>query len=216
MPPSTTTSPLPSYSPVPSDADDDPTSPLTPPSATFEPPPLPVTRLLPLLLFSLPNGLLLCTYFLLTLPLESARINADLKSVYLAMFIAISGATQLMCPAVGWWSDRCTLERGERLNGSMEGIERSEREGQSKHALFSVCLCVCVFTVSKRRARAHFLTPETLQNTHTHTRAPPTRPAHPLHATWRYLRHPLPPNPILCLPSLPLAFIHLRLHDKHA
>jgi len=88
-------------------------SPLDDPYATSKP-----IQSLPQLLstfsFCFANGLLLCTYFIITLPLESARISEDLKSLYLGCFIAIAGLTQLMCPIIGMLSDVCTHRWGRR------------------------------------------------------------------------------------------------------
>ena len=91
-----------------------PTSPTPPPPPL---PPLSFLKTLALLAFSFANGNLLSTYFLLTLPLESERIagkEENLKSVYLGLFIAVAGITQLICPVVGLYSDSCTLSIGKR------------------------------------------------------------------------------------------------------
>ena len=119
-------------------------------------PPLPLLKLLPLLLFSFPNGLLLCTYFLLTLPLESYRMSPPLKSVCLAAFIAISGLTQLMCPAVGWWSDRCTHPRGRRtpfmalggLAGTASLLLQSYASRREMWALYAAAFTVSMMSLN--------------------------------------------------------------------
>ncbi|GMH95637.1 hypothetical protein TrVE_jg13880 [Triparma verrucosa] len=71
-------------------------------------------RLMSTFSFCFANGCMLCSYFIITLPLESARISEDLKSLYLGCFIAIAGLTQLMCPLIGMLSDICSHRWGRR------------------------------------------------------------------------------------------------------
>lgn len=64
--------------------------------------------------FAFSNGLCISTYFLITLPIEAARISVSAKSVVLGSLIALAGISQLVCPLVGLMSDACTLNLGRR------------------------------------------------------------------------------------------------------
>ena len=57
--------------------------------------------------FAYGNGVLLSSYFIVTLPIESKRISPENSAMYLGGFVAIAGITQLICPIVGLMSDRC-------------------------------------------------------------------------------------------------------------
>lgn len=78
------------------------------------PAPVETWRLLCMFSFAFTNGTLLSTYLLATLPAEAARIDNERKSVYLGLFIAMAGVTQLSGPLAGLLSDRCTLRLGRR------------------------------------------------------------------------------------------------------
>eukprot|EP00927_Polykrikos_kofoidii_P065404 TRINITY_DN6115_c0_g1_i1.p1 TRINITY_DN6115_c0_g1~~TRINITY_DN6115_c0_g1_i1.p1 ORF type:complete len:579 (-),score=78.38 TRINITY_DN6115_c0_g1_i1:75-1811(-) len=71
-------------------------------------------RLNCMLCFNLANGVLLSSYMLLVLPLESQRIDSENRSVILAGLMFIAGSTQLINPIVGLLSDRCTCSWGRR------------------------------------------------------------------------------------------------------
>eukprot|EP00929_Paragymnodinium_shiwhaense_P092572 TRINITY_DN52527_c0_g1_i1.p1 TRINITY_DN52527_c0_g1~~TRINITY_DN52527_c0_g1_i1.p1 ORF type:complete len:563 (+),score=105.57 TRINITY_DN52527_c0_g1_i1:61-1749(+) len=67
-----------------------------------------------MLCFFVVNGVLLASYMLLILPLESQRMDNDHRSVMLAIMMLISGVTQVINPLVGLLSDRCMSSWGRR------------------------------------------------------------------------------------------------------
>jgi len=67
-----------------------------------------------MLCFNLCNGVLLASYMLLVLPLESQKIDATQRSIVLGSLMFIAGITQLINPMVGLLSDRCTFSWGRR------------------------------------------------------------------------------------------------------
>jgi Na+/melibiose symporter-like transporter len=79
-----------------------------------------------MLCFNLSNGVLLASYMLLVLPLESERIDKGSRSVILGSLMFIAGVTQLINPLVGLLSDRCMSSWGRRrpfiVLGGVAGI----------------------------------------------------------------------------------------------
>ena len=72
---------------------------------------MPLWRIFAMLSFCFANGCLLCTYFLITLPIEAARIQEAGKALYLGGFIVIAGLSQLVCPVIGTCCVSSTLGR---------------------------------------------------------------------------------------------------------
>jgi len=81
-------------------------------SAILEPPTF--LRMNLMLSFNLCNGVLLSSYMLLILPLESERFDHENRSMVLGSLMCIAGVTQLINPFVGIMSDRCMDPRGRR------------------------------------------------------------------------------------------------------
>ena len=88
--------------------------PVSSPSQRHPIPSLSFCYLFTLLSFAFSNGTLLSTYFLLILPIESAKLSVELKPIILGSFISLAGLTQLICPVIGLMSDRSTLKMGRR------------------------------------------------------------------------------------------------------
>mmetsp|Transcript_16931 Transcript_16931/g.27413 ORF Transcript_16931/g.27413 Transcript_16931/m.27413 type:complete len:449 (-) Transcript_16931:37-1383(-) len=82
--------------------------------------------LVKLFAFAFGNGVLLSSYLIITLPIESKRISKKDSAVYLAAFVVIAGITQLICPVIGLYSDRCRHRWGRRrpfiLYGGILGV----------------------------------------------------------------------------------------------
>ena len=72
-------------------------------------------RLLGLTSFMFATGLLLSTYGMITLALESARLAPTNSSFALAGFLAMAGVSQLVCPLAGYLSDRHESRCGRRV-----------------------------------------------------------------------------------------------------
>jgi len=82
--------------------------------SSVEPRSLSFARINCILCFNFANGVLLGSYMLLILPLESQRIDFANRSVILGVLMCISGVTQLVTPLVGLLSDRCMSSLGRR------------------------------------------------------------------------------------------------------
>lgn len=67
-----------------------------------------------MLCFNVCNGVLVASYMLLVLPLESQRFDNENRSVLLGSLMFIAGATQMVNPLVGLLSDRCLCSWGRR------------------------------------------------------------------------------------------------------
>jgi len=76
--------------------------------------PVPLTRIALMLSFNFTNGVLLASYMLLMLPMESERIDPDNRSTVLGSLMFIAGITQLINPLIGLASDRCVSTWGRR------------------------------------------------------------------------------------------------------
>lgn len=76
--------------------------------------------------FGFVYGLLISTFGLIILPLESEKLWPDKQALLLALFLAICGISQLSGPVAGYFSDRCTHPMGRRrpyfLMGAGVGI----------------------------------------------------------------------------------------------
>eukprot|EP00931_Biecheleriopsis_adriatica_P086682 TRINITY_DN61296_c0_g1_i1.p1 TRINITY_DN61296_c0_g1~~TRINITY_DN61296_c0_g1_i1.p1 ORF type:complete len:541 (-),score=115.27 TRINITY_DN61296_c0_g1_i1:68-1690(-) len=75
---------------------------------------LSLLRISLVLCFNFTNGVLLASYMLLLLPLESQRISNENRSSVLGSLMFIAGITQLINPFIGLISDRCTSSLGRR------------------------------------------------------------------------------------------------------
>ena len=75
---------------------------------------LTLSELAQLFCFAYGNGVLISSYFIITLPIEAKRISAEHSAAILGGFILIAGITQLICPIVGLVSDRTTHRWGKR------------------------------------------------------------------------------------------------------
>ena len=64
--------------------------------------------------FSFGYGLTLTTYALITFPAEAVRFFPEGHDFALAAFLVLAGIAQLCGPAVGFFSDRCTVIYGKR------------------------------------------------------------------------------------------------------
>jgi len=91
-----------------------------------EKPQLTLMELAFLFAFALGNGSLIGSYFLITLPMEAKRMDKERAAMYLGGFVCIAGITQLICPVVGLYSDRCNHKMGKRrpflLYGGIAGV----------------------------------------------------------------------------------------------
>ena len=75
---------------------------------------LTIMELVGMFAFHFCNGILISSFFIITLPIESKLISSDNRAIVLACFVAISGLSQLICPIVGLYSDRCQHRYGKR------------------------------------------------------------------------------------------------------
>ena len=76
---------------------------------------LSVLHLLGITSFMFSTGLLLSTYGMITLALESYRLAPASASFALAGFLAVAGVSQLVCPLAGYLSDRHRSRFGKRV-----------------------------------------------------------------------------------------------------
>lgn len=88
---------------------------MAPAAAPMEKADLSVLHLLGLTSFMFATGLLLSTYGMITLALESYRLAPENASFALAGFLALAGVSQLVCPLAGYMSDRHVSRFGKRL-----------------------------------------------------------------------------------------------------
>eukprot|EP00566_Odontella_aurita_P011785 CAMPEP_0113595930 /NCGR_PEP_ID=MMETSP0015_2-20120614/40033_1 /TAXON_ID=2838 /ORGANISM="Odontella" /LENGTH=413 /DNA_ID=CAMNT_0000503347 /DNA_START=86 /DNA_END=1324 /DNA_ORIENTATION=+ /assembly_acc=CAM_ASM_000160 len=76
--------------------------------------------------FAFAYGLLIATFGLITLPLESERLWPQKHAFLLAIFLGLCGISQLSGPVAGYFSDRCVHPSGKRspflMYGSLIGI----------------------------------------------------------------------------------------------
>eukprot|EP01134_Creolimax_fragrantissima_P003865 CFRG3865T1 len=76
--------------------------------------------------FAFAYGLLISTFGLIILPIESEKLWPEKHAVMLAIFLGVCGVSQLSGPIAGYFSDRCTSLYGRRrpfmLHGSIVGI----------------------------------------------------------------------------------------------
>jgi len=77
-------------------------------------PPMSFVHMNCILCFNFVNGVLLGSYMLLILPLESQRIDYENRSMVLGVLMFLSGFTQLITPMVGLLSDRFMCSMGRR------------------------------------------------------------------------------------------------------
>lgn len=91
-----------------------------------EPTKLRLSELAQLFCFAYGNGVLISSYFIITLPIEAKRISSEHSAAILGGFILLAGITQLICPVVGLVSDRTTHRWGKRrpfiLVGGVVGV----------------------------------------------------------------------------------------------
>jgi hypothetical protein len=57
--------------------------------------------------FGFAYGVLIATYGLITLPIESERFDPDNHAILVAFFMGLAGVSQLSGPLAGYFSDRC-------------------------------------------------------------------------------------------------------------
>eukprot|EP00471_Norrisiella_sphaerica_P005988 CAMPEP_0184487760 /NCGR_PEP_ID=MMETSP0113_2-20130426/10318_1 /TAXON_ID=91329 /ORGANISM="Norrisiella sphaerica, Strain BC52" /LENGTH=390 /DNA_ID=CAMNT_0026870163 /DNA_START=429 /DNA_END=1598 /DNA_ORIENTATION=- len=65
--------------------------------------------------FAFPYSFILSTMGILTLPVECARMFPERKGEMLGIMLGIAGVSQLICPLVGYFSDRCRMSVGKRV-----------------------------------------------------------------------------------------------------
>mmetsp|Transcript_19112 Transcript_19112/g.38642 ORF Transcript_19112/g.38642 Transcript_19112/m.38642 type:complete len:449 (+) Transcript_19112:39-1385(+) len=65
--------------------------------------------------FAFPYSLILSTMGLVTLPLEVEMMYPENKGLMLGVMLGVAGISQLVCPLVGYFSDRCTSKVGRRI-----------------------------------------------------------------------------------------------------
>jgi MFS family permease len=70
--------------------------------------------LLALNAYNFSNQLVLLTAGVVLLPSEAKRLFPEKAAVMLGCMLAVTGVTQLICPLVGFYSDRCTSKYGRR------------------------------------------------------------------------------------------------------
>lgn len=89
-------------------------------------PPIPFLRLACMQSFNFANGVLIGSYMILVLPLESQRIDDANRGIVLGGLMLIAGVSQLISPLVGLLSDRCMSSWGRRrpflLGGGAMGV----------------------------------------------------------------------------------------------
>ena len=76
---------------------------------------LPVPQLLGLMMPAMSYGLVCASVGVLVLPQEAQFMFGELRSVYLAAMLALTGVSQLVSPLAGYASDRTTSRLGRRL-----------------------------------------------------------------------------------------------------
>lgn len=109
-----------------------------------------------MLCLNLANGVLLASYMLLVLPLESQRIDNEARSVVLATLMFIAGVTQLISPMVGLISDRCLCSWGRRrpfivfggLLGAMGIVVQAYASARRIPALYFAAYCVSMLALT--------------------------------------------------------------------
>mmetsp|Transcript_95496 Transcript_95496/g.169566 ORF Transcript_95496/g.169566 Transcript_95496/m.169566 type:complete len:538 (+) Transcript_95496:44-1657(+) len=106
-----------------------------------------------MLSFNFTNGVLLASYMLLVLPMESERISAENRSSVLGSLMFIAGITQLINPIVGLVSDRWASTWGRRrpfiLAGGMAGsvgilaqdFASSKQSPELYYVAYTVSMC---------------------------------------------------------------------------
>ena len=60
-------------------------------------------------------GLICASVGVLVMPQEAQRMFGEQRSLYLAVMLGLCGASQLVCPMVGYASDRTRLQIGRRM-----------------------------------------------------------------------------------------------------
>jgi MFS family permease len=101
---------------------------------------------------------MLSGYFLIILPIECNRISETQKALFLGMFIALAGVTQLVCPVIGMASDGSTSGWGRRrpymLLGGVGGVVflglqllASAREMWELYAVSFTCAMLALNTI---------------------------------------------------------------------
>ena len=78
-------------------------------------PPLPLPALFLLMLPAFNYGLICASVGVLVLPQEAQRMFEAQRSLYLAAMLGLTGVSQLICPMVGYASDRTRLKMGRRM-----------------------------------------------------------------------------------------------------
>ena len=72
-------------------------------------------RLVGINLPALNYGLVSASVGVLVLPQEAERMFGERRSLYLALMLALTGFSQLVCPMVGYASDRTRSSMGKRM-----------------------------------------------------------------------------------------------------
>ena len=81
-----------------------------PPAAEFS-----LLQLIGINLPALNYGLVCASVGVLVLPQEAQRMFAEQRSLYLAVMLALTGISQLVCPMIGYASDRTRMRMGRRM-----------------------------------------------------------------------------------------------------
>ena len=120
-----------------------------------------VFRLLGIASFMFANGLLLTSYGMVTLAIESRRfvdaMGKGSATVLLTTFLGLAGISQLVCPVIGFYSDRARSKFGKRrpfiLSGVLLGgfglvVQKTARNSMSAQPEGSLVLYSIAFTLS--------------------------------------------------------------------
>ena len=91
--------------------------------ASDDRPNLSIVRLLCLTSFMMATGLVLSTYGMITLALESYRLTPDYANLTLSALLALAGVSQLVCPLAGYVGARA-VRRFARRRGRSAGPKR--------------------------------------------------------------------------------------------
>eukprot|EP00961_Rhodomonas_salina_P296298 3936216-Rhodomonas_salina.2 len=77
--------------------------------------PLSIIRMLALNMHAFNYGLFYASVGVLLLPEEALHMFEQNHAVFLAVMLVLAGVSQLVSPAAGYWSDRCTAAMGRRM-----------------------------------------------------------------------------------------------------
>jgi len=86
-----------------------------PSSPILQKPALSYRRITMMNSFAFAYSLILSTMGLVTLPMEVEMMYPENKGLMLGVMLGVAGISQLICPLVGYFSDRCTWSMGRRV-----------------------------------------------------------------------------------------------------